>query len=179
MSLNKAILEELYLTEQLPMHKIAENLNVSVGTVFNYCKKYSIPTRSKSDTFNFKGRKHSEQVCENISKTHKGKIVSAETRTKIAEGHKLSGIGHKKLRSDGYISIYFPDHPKSSKDGYVMEHVLIMECVLGRRIADNEIVHHKNAIKTDNKVSNLEVMTASEHMSYHSKKRWEEKRNGQ
>lgn len=44
----------------------------------------------------------------------------------MSEAQKKGGIGHKKLHTDGYLYIYFPDHPKSSKDGYIMEHVLVM-----------------------------------------------------
>jgi hypothetical protein len=67
-------------------------------------------------------------------------------------------------------------HPKSTKSGYVMEHILVIEKELGRHLKDNECVHHINEIRSDNRAENLKVMTKSEHMRYHSNKRWEVKR---
>ena len=44
-----------------------------------------------------------------------------------------------------------------------------MENHLGRLLDENEIVHHKDGNKKNNDVSNLEVMTASEHASCHAR----------
>lgn len=77
------------------------------------------------------------------------------------------GIGHKKIRQDGYIAIYFPDHPKSTKEGYIMEHDLIMECYIGRWLKEKEVVHHINHKRDDNRIENLQLMTTSEHARLH------------
>jgi len=42
-----------------------------------------------------------------------------------------------------------------------------MEAKLGRRLTWQEIVHHKNHDKRDNRESNLEVMTRKEHARHH------------
>lgn len=81
------------------------------------------------------------------------------------------GIGHKKTRSDGYTYIYFPDHPKSTKDGYIMEHILVMESVIGRHLDDDEVVHHINGKHADNRKENLQLMKRSEHTAHHMRER--------
>jgi hypothetical protein len=76
-------------------------------------------------------------------------------------------------------------HPEAKhwyqrKDGYIVEtvygrvvlqHRLVMERHLGRPLAKNEEIHHKNEIKTDNRIENLEIVTAPIHQrQYHSER---------
>lgn len=176
---SKDTLYELYIIRGEPMWKIAEELGIAVGSVYNYLKKYGIKSRNKSQTFQRlrdSGWEYPKSAKEKISKAHTGKIVSDETRKKMSLADKDGGMGHKKKRGDGYISVYLPDHPKSNKDGYIMEHILVMECLIGRHLKDDEVVHHKNGIRDDNRKENLQLMTVREHASYHMKKRHEERR---
>lgn len=93
-------------------------------------------------------------------------------RKKIGSEQRGSGNpmwkGNTKIRN-GYAFIFTPEHPSAKYDGYVSEHHLIMEKYLGRFLDKSEVVHHKNGIKTDNRIENLEVMTNEEHTSLHHK----------
>lgn len=49
-------------------------------------------------------------------------------------------------------------------------HRVLMEGFLGRKLTKDELVHHKNGDKHDNRIENLEVMTAPDHGRLHNLK---------
>ena len=51
------------------------------------------------------------------------------------------------------------DHPRAGSNGYVFEHVLVMEELLGRHLLAGETVHHLNGQRDDNRRRNLELWT--------------------
>lgn len=76
--------------------------------------------------------------------------------------------GGTSMHSDGYVLVYAPWHPAAaSAKGYVLQHRLVMERHLGRYLTRYELVHHRNEIKTDNRLENLELTNMSEHMVHH------------
>ena len=68
---SKEILEHLYMVEQLPMHRIAKVLNMSIGKVHKFITAYGIQPRK--DNFNFKGKKHTPEALEKMSRVQKAK----------------------------------------------------------------------------------------------------------
>ena len=90
------------------------------------------------------GKKHTKITKEKMSNSSKG----------------LKGKNHPrwkggKILVDGYIYIYSPTHPNKTKNGYILEHRLVMEKHIGRQLLTTEVVHHINGIKTDNRIENL------------------------
>jgi len=47
--------------------------------------------------------------------------------------------------------------PMARKDGYVMEHRLVMAQIVGRLLTRTEVVHHRNHAPLDNRRGNLEL----------------------
>lgn len=76
---------------------------------------------------------------------------------------RLSGPGARFKRPDGYIVVYYPAHPDSGKRNMVLEHRLVMERVLGRRLLRTEQVNHINHVRDDNRPENLELISPSDH----------------
>ncbi len=86
---------------------------------------------------------------------------------KGAENHNWTG-GLIKDKS-GYMMRYAPDHPNKNGLGYVREHRLVMEKHLGRYLTKQEVIHHKNDIKDDNRLENLEILIdQSNHATMHN-----------
>lgn len=79
--------------------------------------------------------------------------------------------GHKSKDAQGYICVTQYRHPTiqarllknpMSRNYKIKEHRLVMEKHLGRYLQPNENVHHKNGIRDDNRIENLELWTKAQ-----------------
>lgn len=136
-------------------------------------------------SFRKKGYKHTEETKKKmrqsnkhywkdkkLTKKHKMKIKESNIyywkdkkrpppSKKIKRKISISLIGNKnsfktgRTIAEGYILIHKPKHPFCTKRGYVFEHRLIVESQIGRYLRKEEVIHHINGIKDDNRPKNL------------------------
>lgn len=110
--------------------------------------------------------------CENCFDYGKSAKLGRANRIKQLEGR----IGEKTIDSCGYVRVYVG--PKSSEEriyqfhndhcGSIREHTLVVEQHLGRALEKGEVIHHIDGDKTNNELSNLQLMTVEEHNACHA-----------
>lgn len=116
-------------------------------------------------------------------------LVPVLHRSKQSIDHKAQRLGLKKTdellfdnRSArrGEKSPTWKGGKTRSRKGYVVlrndgdvifEHRAVMEDHIGRKLTEDEVVHHINGDKTDNRLENLQLMTRGEHSTMHNKRR--------
>jgi hypothetical protein len=63
----------------------------------------------------------------------------------------------------GYVRLYgYPEHPNADSTGRIQEHTFVMSEHLGRPLLPGEEVHHKNGVRDDNRIENLELWVKSQ-----------------
>lgn len=66
-----------------------------------------------------------------------------------------------------YRYVVLPGHSMADSRGRILEHRYVMSEALGRPLTEDEIVHHKNGDKLDNRLVNLELTNQTDHSRYH------------
>lgn len=83
---------------------------------------------------------------------------------KQMQGIKSNNWKGGRIKLNGYVLIRNPHHPNAAQDGYVAEHRAVMSECLGRPLRDDEVVHHRNCVRDDNRIENLELVTYHTHL---------------
>ena len=73
--------------------------------------------------------------------------------------------GGREITKAGYIRLWI------SRNERVLEHRLVMEQHLGRKLSNHEVVHHINGNNADNRLENLELTTLSKDIRRHNLRR--------
>ena len=154
----KEHLRKLYHEEKLSITEVGKRIGVSYSVVRNMFIRYNILIRT---------RKESSKLYKGWGSWVKGKKrppFTQEHRRRMSEAKlkaKAKGVTKK---PDGYLEF------TRGKNKYRGVHRVIMEQYLGRPLTFNDVVHHCDGNRTNNNLSNLKLMTRSEHTSFHRRK---------
>jgi hypothetical protein len=140
---------------------ISKALGRSKTTVYYWIKTLPKPKRFTKAAVVERRRQREESLARR----------RAEREEKIRNARLISGDGRWMVRApDGYEGTTY------IKGRYVYEHRLLVERKIGRLLESDEHVHHINGDKLDNRLSNLEIISPSEHTRLHAleraRKRW-------
>ena len=94
-----------------------------------------------------RGRKFCSRVCKGLWQSQNTKMEK--------NSHWRGGI--KRFKRGLYTMVKAPQHPSAYESGYILEHRLVAEKIVGRRLNASEYVHHINGCGTDNRIENLLV----------------------
>ena len=117
---------------------------------------------------------HSCVVCGKVRKTKQFNTLRTTYTGMCDECNRKSHVGKnnpnwkggKRFNNGEYYAVHCPSHPRAH-NGRVLEHILIAEEMLGRFLKDDEVVHHIDGNKKNNKQGNLSVLTQSQHAVLH------------
>jgi len=132
-----------YVIDKISVRQIAKIYQCSHTNILYYLKKFNITRRSQSEYMTIKNPTQDINVRDKMSNSAKARKVKCNFK------------GGKRFNNGGYVEILDKNNSSSNKQGYILEHRLIMEKSLGRKLSSTEIVHHIDGNKKNNNIDNL------------------------
>lgn len=121
------------------------------------------------------GKKHSEEHNRKIRESCKGLVNSGQFKKKMPVGQKcyfcdkLATYTKPKPSCNTHWKRHFYKYKRTTINGKnTMVHRAVMEEFIGRKLKTDEIVHHINSDRLDNRIENLELMKKIDHLKMHA-----------
>lgn len=107
-----------------------------------------------------------KHFCNKCNARSLGGKIASDIRNKKFESQTGKIIKSK----GGYKEVYVnKTHHYRPDKNWVREHIIVIENYLGRRLSDDEVVHHIDGDKDNNDILNLDICTVSQHNNCHAK----------
>ncbi len=152
------------------MNKPKNNKCLDCGTLILKVSKRCYGCSRKGKLNYFYGKHHSEKAKRKISKKNSGKRFSPVTEFKKGDVAWNKGGKNPKIWGEknpnwkgGYFDVSTGYRILSIEGRRIFEHRFVMEQYLKRRLKTEEIVHHLNGIRHDNRIDNLVVTNSKDH----------------
>ena len=144
---------ELNLSEEQVRYIIKEKLGISLRKIGNRSRTWTskeIEILSNS----------------NLTDYEKVKLLPNRTDAAVRKQRRRMGLDsravvfNRQFENNGYVHV-------RRDGGYKRRNREVAEQKIGRKLRDDEIVHHINGVKTDDRPENLHVCTRAEHTAIH------------
>lgn len=159
-------LQELYVDRRMTLEQIGDLLGCSLVTVRDHLRRDGVAIRRCGDY----PRSEAQITAAHNTAVNILRAYHPPAKPKPPKPPRPEPRGWFRT-ANGYIMRKVAEHPRRNKNGYVPEHTLVMEAHLGRYLCEDEVVHHINHVRDDNRIENLQLMTKQEHYLFHSRDR--------
>ncbi len=120
------------------------------GTLEQKNKPGGITKNRKCEMKNCKKKHVTKGMCQMHYRRH---MLYGDPKTLLNK----KWVNKRGIGTGGYVVLYDISHPNATKNGQIKEHRLVMAEHLGRPLRKGENVHHKNGVRHDNRIENLEL----------------------
>jgi hypothetical protein len=145
----------LYHLQKKTLKELALLVGCHFSTIWDWFKKQGIPLRTVSQAMQGPlnkrwGQKHSPATIEKMQRAQSGKVISERQRRILSLARKGKYLreeafrwkGGRYINDSGYVMIFKPEHSRAAQNGYVREHILVAEKVLGHDLPESAVIHH-------------------------------------